>query len=109
MKMIICSFTLLLPFICFTSFAQSGFEGKIIAPEEQEPPQIVIKMTPPRSINTPQQITISDEKGKFHFNDLEQGEYLMEMYHNNQLIRREVIDTQKTPEKEILLVPEPER
>lgn len=82
-------------------FANSGFEGKIVAPELNEVPQMVIKLTPPRSKDIPQQITISDEEGKFQFKDLEQGKYLMEMYNNNELIRREVIDSQENPEKVI--------
>lgn len=105
MKKIICSLTLLLTLTGYFSYAGEGFEGKIVAQDVEEPPQMVIKLTPPRSKDTPQQITISDEQGKFQFNDLEQGKYLLEMYHNNELIRREVIDTEKTPAKEIRLVP----
>ncbi len=103
---------LIYPFIMFfvcsstISFAQDRFEGKVVTPETEKTPQVVIKMTPPRTKQSPQQITISDDEGNFQFNKIEQGRYLMEVYHNNELIRREVVDTHETKEKEIELVPE---
>lgn len=101
MKKILCSAFILVVSVGHIVFADPGFEGQIVAPELNEVPQMVIKLTPPRSTNEPQQITITDEEGKFQFKDLEQGRYLMEMYNNNELIRREVIDSRETPDKVI--------
>lgn len=107
MKKIICNCSLFFfVFISSIGFAKEGFEGRIVTPDMQQPPKMIIKITPPRSQDTPQQITASDEDGRFQFIDLEKGKYLLEMYHDNVLIRREVIDTRETVEKEIRLVPE---
>jgi hypothetical protein len=101
MNKIIYSVIIIKLFIGNIVYADPGFEGQIVAPELNEVPQMVIKLTPERSKNVPQQITISDEEGKFQFENLEKGKYLMEMYESNELIRREVIDSRETPDKVI--------
>lgn len=101
MKKILCLVSILFVPLHSIVCAEGGFEGKIVTPDLREPPQMVIKMTATRAKNTPQQITISDKEGNFKFKNLEQGKYLLEVYHNNELIRREVINNRETPEKEI--------
>ena len=101
--------TLIIAFIASIPVYAGEFIGQIHTPDLQTQPNITIKLTPPKSTTYAQEITVSDDKGQFQFNNINTGPYLMEMYHGNDLIRREVIniqDTQDTERSTIELVPE---
>lgn len=64
---------------------------------------LTVKITPPKDSGKPQKITVTDKDGKFLFEDIEEGTYLLEVSQGLTLLYRDVIDTKKGIHKVIPL------
>lgn len=64
---------------------------------------LTVKITPPKNSGKPQKITVTDKDGRFLFEDMEKGIYLLEVYQGLNLLYRDVIDTKKEMNKVIPL------
>jgi hypothetical protein len=90
--------------ICYDALSLEDFSGRIYeAFDNKGISNLVIKITPPRTLKAPQKITTTDQEGQFNFSGLEVGRYLLEVYQGPTLLYRDVVDLNKETNKNIML------
>ncbi len=66
-------------------------------------PALAVKLIPPRDRRGVERVTSTDEGGRFHFDNLDGGRYLLEVYQGVMLLYREVINLDRDMRKDIEL------
>ena len=66
-------------------------------------PALAVKLIPPRDRRGVERVTSTDEGGRFHFDNLDGGRYLLEVYQGVMLLYREVISLDRDTRKDIEL------
>jgi len=66
-------------------------------------PDLVVKLIPSRSLQSPQKITITNQKGEFRLTDLKEGIYLIEIYQGVTILYRSMLNTAEETHKVISL------
>jgi hypothetical protein len=69
-------------------------------------PNLTVSISPPAKLNKSKQVVSTNEQGQFIFNDVEDGEYLLEVFQRLTVLYREVINVPQTVQKEIRLNPD---
>ena len=66
-------------------------------------PALAVKLIPPRDLRGVERVTSTDEEGRFRFDNLAGGKYLLEVYQGVMLLYREVITLDRDMRKDIQL------
>jgi len=69
-------------------------------------PNLTVSLTAPVKLNKPKQVTATNEQGEFTFNNVEEGDYLLEVHQRLTILYREVVNIPQTLEKKIDLNPD---
>ncbi len=64
---------------------------------------LVVRLTPPRDSKLPQNVTTTNQDGQFSITGLKKGRYLIEVKQGPTLLFRDVIDTTRETNKDIML------
>ena len=85
---------------------QMSFSGTVVAQGDRSGiPNLTVSLTPPANSKKPKKVTTTDDKGHFALNDLENGQYLLEVYQGVTILYREVVSIPQQASKEISLRP----
>jgi hypothetical protein len=69
-------------------------------------PNLTVSLSAPAQFNKPKQVTSTNEQGQFIFNNVEDGQYLLEVSQRLTVLYREVVNVPQTLQKEIHLNPD---
>ncbi len=92
---------LALPCVCAEGMSLDGRVHEITG--QRGIPALAVKLIPPRDRHGVERVTSTDEGGKFHFENLDGGRYLLEVYQGVMLLYREVITLDRDTRKDIEL------
>jgi hypothetical protein len=86
------------------------FKGKILAATYEGQvsagaSNLIVSLSAPASMNKRKQVASTNEQGEFIFENIEEGEYLLEVFQRLTVLYREIITIPQVREKEIRLNP----
>lgn len=58
-------------------------------------PKLIVRLTPPKAQKKSERVTRTDSDGKYRFEGIEAGRYLLQVYQGTTLLFRRVIDTSR--------------
>jgi len=64
---------------------------------------LTVKLIPPRGVRKPEKIVSTDERGEFHFTNIDQGKYLIEVYQGITILYRSMVEINQSTRKDIPL------
>jgi len=99
----------------FTVLDASGesnkFKGTVLAATDAgqvstAAPNLAVSLSAPAKLNKEKKVTSTNEQGQFIFEDVEDGQYLLEVSQRLKVLYREVINVPQTLQKEVRLNPD---
>ena len=64
---------------------------------------LTVKLIPPKSVRKSEKVVSTDEKGEFHFTNIDQGKYLIEVYQGITILYRNMMEINQNTRKDIAL------